>query len=62
MHFILISGVVHLDDVLYLFPQNHTFPNSKLTPEDENVVEIMTTLWVNFARQGYATLISYFTL
>jgi hypothetical protein len=24
-----------MDDVLYLFPQNHMLPNLKLTPEDE---------------------------
>lgn len=45
-------GAVHLDDLLYLFPQNHFFPNLKLTPEDEYMVETMTTLWVNFARTG----------
>jgi hypothetical protein len=42
-----------MDDLLYLFPQNHIFPNLKLTPEDEHMVETMTTLWVNFARTGY---------
>jgi len=45
-------GPVHLDDLLYLFPQNHTLPNLKLTPEDEDMVETMTSLWVNFAHTG----------
>jgi carboxylesterase type B len=52
----LISGAIHLDDLLYLFPQDYIFRNSKLTPEDEHMVETMTTLWVNFARTGYVIL------
>ena len=48
-----IAGPVHGDDMLYLFPQNQLFSNLKLTPEDEDMVETMTTLWVNFARTGY---------
>ena len=47
-----IAGPVHLDDLLYLFPQNHMLPNLKLTPEDEDMVETMTSLWVNFAHTG----------
>ncbi|XP_033606243.1 esterase FE4 [Cryptotermes secundus] len=46
-------GPVHLDDVLYLFPQDVIFRNSKLTAEDERMVETMTALWTNFARSGY---------
>ncbi|PNF39410.1 Esterase FE4 [Cryptotermes secundus] len=45
-------GPVHLDDVLYLFPQDVIFRNSKLTAEDERMVETMTALWTNFARSG----------
>jgi len=45
-------GPVHLDDVLYLFPQNHVLPHLKFTPQDEDMVETMTSLWVNFARTG----------
>ncbi|XP_023726680.1 esterase E4 isoform X2 [Cryptotermes secundus] len=45
-------GPVHLDDVLYLFPQDFIFRNSKLTAEDERMVETMTKLWTNFARNG----------
>ena len=48
-----IAGPVHGDDMLYLFPQNQLFSNLKLTPEDEDMVEKMTSLWVNFARTGY---------
>lgn len=45
-------GAVHLDDVLYLFPQDFVFRNSKLTAEDESMVDTMTTLWTNFAHTG----------
>jgi hypothetical protein len=48
-----------MDDLLYLFPQNHMLPNLKLTPEDEDMVETMTSLWVNFAHTGYVTHVLY---
>jgi len=57
-----IAGPVHLDDVLYLFPQNHMLPNLKLTPEDEDMVETMTSLWVNFAHTGYVRHFLYFSV
>ena len=57
-----ITGPVHLDDLLYLFPQNHMLPNLKLTPEDEHMVQTMTSLWVNFAHTGYVRHILYFSV
>jgi len=35
-------------------------PNLKLTPEDEGMVETMTSLWVNFAHTGYVRHTLYF--
>jgi carboxylesterase type B len=49
-----------MDDLLYLFPQNQMLPNLKLTPEDEDMIETMTSLWVNFAHTGYVRLCSIF--
>jgi len=49
-----------MDDLLYLFPQNHMLPNLKLTPEDEHMVQTMISLWVNFAHTGYVRHILYF--
>jgi carboxylesterase type B len=42
-----------MDELLYLFPQKQMLPNLKFTPEDEDMVDTMTSLWVNFARTGY---------
>jgi hypothetical protein len=57
-----IAGPVHMDEMLYLFPQNHLLPNLKLTREDEDMVETMTSLWVNFAHTGYVTHVLYFSV
>jgi hypothetical protein len=54
-----IAGVVHLDDLLYLFPQNQMLPNLKFTPDDEDMVDTMTSLWVNFAHTGYVRHVLY---
>ncbi|XP_015115295.1 venom carboxylesterase-6 isoform X2 [Diachasma alloeum] len=49
-------GVCHCDDLLYLFPQGEVFsPGSVLTEEDGKMVDIMTTLWYNFAKTGNPT-------
>jgi len=57
-----IAGPVHQDDLVYLFPQNHIFLNLKLTPEDEDMVETMTSLCVNFVHTGYVRHVLYFTV
>ncbi|XP_069696454.1 juvenile hormone esterase-like [Periplaneta americana] len=48
-------GATHLDDIIYLFPQNSSFPNSTLTASDERMVDLMVTWWTNFARTGNPT-------
>lgn len=48
-------GTCHADDLLYLFPCHKTIPalfSSVPSDEDKQLVKIMTTLWVNFARTG----------
>jgi carboxylesterase type B len=46
------AGVTHGDDLIYLFPSENIFPGTKLTEKDEQMVDIMTTLWTNFASTG----------
>ncbi|XP_069696461.1 esterase E4-like isoform X1 [Periplaneta americana] len=48
-------GVCHMDELMYLFPQDHMFPNSTKTKEDDEMVDIMTNIWTNFARTGNPT-------
>ncbi|XP_069696462.1 carboxylic ester hydrolase-like isoform X2 [Periplaneta americana] len=48
-------GVCHMDELMYLFPQDHIFSNSTKTTEDDEMVDIMTTIWTNFARTGNPT-------
>ncbi|KAJ4446943.1 hypothetical protein ANN_13645 [Periplaneta americana] len=47
-----LAGVCHMDELMYLFPQDHMFPNSTKTKEDDEMVDIMTNIWTNFARTG----------
>jgi hypothetical protein len=54
------SGSCHLDDLMYLFPQDHFFPGSRRTPEDDQMVDTLITLWTNFAHTGYVTYSSVF--
>ncbi|PSN42556.1 Venom carboxylesterase-6 [Blattella germanica] len=48
-------GVSHEDELQYLFPQDHYFPNSTKSREDDNMIDILTTLWTNFAHTGNPT-------
>ncbi|XP_069696407.1 juvenile hormone esterase-like [Periplaneta americana] len=48
-------GVAHQDELLYLFPQDHLFPNATRTAKDDQMVELLTTLWTNFAHTGNPT-------
>lgn len=50
------AGVVHLDDVIYLFPQHRLIGSSELTAQDQHMVDTMTAIWTNFARKGYVTV------
>ena len=44
-------GVVHADDMIYLFVALPLYPMVK-TEEDINCMERMTTLWKNFIETG----------
>lgn len=56
-------GVCHADELQYLFPLGQAFfHNSLPTKEDEEVRKILTELWVNFARTGYASLRIEYTM
>ncbi|CAG2061043.1 unnamed protein product, partial [Timema podura] len=45
-------GVSHCDDLQYLFPFGALFPGIMLSHEDERMIDVMTTLWTNFAATG----------
>lgn len=46
-------GVSHADDLQYLFPVgDQLFKDVPLTEQDLKMVDILTTLWVNFAATG----------
>lgn len=49
-------GVVHADDLQYLFPVGEQlFPNTPLSENDHKMIDIMTSLWYNFANSGNPT-------
>ncbi|XP_063991352.1 uncharacterized protein LOC135169896 [Diachasmimorpha longicaudata] len=49
-------GVSHCDDLQYLFPQGDIFsPGAQLTEDDGKMVDIITSLWYNFAKTGNPT-------
>ncbi|XP_034839811.1 juvenile hormone esterase isoform X1 [Maniola hyperantus] len=43
-------GVCHADDLMYLFPIH--FLNKPFTEEDNKMMDLMITLWTNFATSG----------
>ncbi|CAH0716182.1 unnamed protein product, partial [Brenthis ino] len=43
-------GVCHADELMYLFPIH--FLNNKFTPKDNEMLELMVTIWTNFATSG----------
>lgn len=46
-------GVSHADDLQYLFPVGEQlFPNTPLSEQDEEMINLMTYLWYNFANSG----------
>lgn len=46
-------GVSHADDLQYLFPVGEQlFPNTPLSEKDEEMINVMTYLWYNFANSG----------
>ncbi|KAJ9582814.1 hypothetical protein L9F63_022842, partial [Diploptera punctata] len=48
-------GVCHADELLYLFPRITFFPGEEPSEEDEEIIDIMITLWTNFAKFGDPT-------
>lgn len=50
-------GVSHADELLYLFPVHEVlFPTSGMSEEDFRTVDVMTTLWTNFAKFGWVLI------
>ncbi|XP_023948588.1 juvenile hormone esterase [Bicyclus anynana] len=43
-------GVCHADELMYLFPIH--FLNNPFTEEDNKIIDLMVTLWTNFATSG----------
>lgn len=49
-------GVSHADDLQYLFPVGEQlFQDTPLTEEDHRMVDVLTSLWFNFANTGNPT-------
>ncbi|KAF2902140.1 hypothetical protein ILUMI_04048 [Ignelater luminosus] len=48
-------GVCHCDELLYLFSNNPFEDDYKSNQHDKKIIDIMTTLWANFARTGNPT-------
>lgn len=45
-------GVAHADDLQYLFPVTKNLFMNTLSESDEYMIELLTTLWCNFAIFG----------
>lgn len=45
-------GVVHSDDLIYLFQIKKKFPEFKNTDQEIPTVEKLTIMWSNFAKTG----------
>ena len=46
-------GVSHADELQYLFPVGEQlFQDTPLSDEDNKIIDVMTSLWVNFANSG----------
>ncbi|XP_026824937.1 venom carboxylesterase-6 isoform X2 [Ooceraea biroi] len=49
-------GVAHADELQYLFPVGEQlFKSTPLSEEDHHMIDVMTTLWTNFAKFGNPT-------
>ncbi|XP_077262131.1 carboxylic ester hydrolase [Temnothorax americanus] len=49
-------GVSHADDLQYLFPVGEElFPDTPLSEKDQEMIDLMTYLWYNFANSGNPT-------
>lgn len=46
-------GVSHADELQYLFPVGEQlFPDVQLSEKDQEMIDVMTSLWYNFAYSG----------
>ncbi|XP_069696406.1 venom carboxylesterase-6-like isoform X2 [Periplaneta americana] len=52
-------GVTHADDLLYLFPIDLLPGMAKPNENDEKMIDILTSLWVNFAHTGNPTPVPF---
>lgn len=48
-------GACHCDELLYLFNFDLFFPNYKPNESDKKMIDVLTTLWKNFAKTGKPT-------
>ncbi|KDR15335.1 Esterase FE4, partial [Zootermopsis nevadensis] len=48
-------GSCHGDEILYLFPSKAILPNVTQNEQDHRMIDILTTLWTNFAKTGQPT-------
>lgn len=49
------DGAAHADELGYLFSQ--TFNTEEPSPDDQRVIDQITTLWTNFAKYGYVNVV-----
>lgn len=49
------DGISHCDDLIYLFPSNDLYSilNKTMNDRDNEMVDIMVTLWTSFAAEGW---------
>lgn len=57
IHRILFTGVCHADELLHLFPIEFSDTPSMQNKADQTVSELLTDLWVNFAKTGYVAIL-----
>lgn len=50
--FMYVSGVDHMDDLLYFLTSLYMFPQFNTTDPEWPMVRKMTCLWANFAKTG----------
>merc|ERR1719228_2337427 len=50
-----LFGVSHVDEMLYLFDPLHHHDLQDMNQSDENIRELLVSLWTNFAKYGDPT-------
>lgn len=55
-----VTGVCHADDLQYLFPvSDGLFPDQPPDEHDKIIAQIITSLWVSFAKTGFVYYFNY---